>query len=158
MTRYWLLKSEPNCFSLDDLKHAPNQTTHWDGIRNYQARNFMRDDMQVGDQAFFYHSSCKQPGIVGTMEVIKPAYPDHTAFDPKSEHPDPKSTPESPRWFMVDVRFSQAFKAPITLEILKKHPELEHMKLLQKGNRLSILPITPDEWAFINQLGEIEHV
>ncbi|MDX2345584.1 MAG: EVE domain-containing protein [Legionella sp.] len=158
MTRYWLLKSEPSCFSLEDLKQSPNQTTHWDGIRNYQARNFMRDDMQIGDKAFFYHSSCPLPGIIGTMIVTKTAYPDHTAFDPKSDHPDPKSTPEKPRWFMVDVQFEHEFKQLIPLNTLKQQPELEHMQLLQKGNRLSILPIRPEEWAFINQLGEVSHV
>ena len=152
MTRYWLFKSEPSCFSIDDLKNMPNQTSPWDGIRNYQARNFMRDDMQVGDKAFFYHSSCTPPGLVGTMEIVSQAYPDHTAFDPASDHPDPKSTPDKPRWFMVDVRFEQQFPALISLETLKHQPELEHMRLLQKGNRLSILPITPDEWAFILKL------
>ncbi|MCH9756812.1 MAG: EVE domain-containing protein [Gammaproteobacteria bacterium] len=158
MTRYWLLKSEPSCFSLEDLKQSPNQTTHWDGIRNYQARNFMCNDMQLGDKAFFYHSSCTPPGIVGTMTVVQTAYPDHTAFDPESDHPDPKSTPEKPRWFMVDVRFEHEFKHLIPLETLKKQPALQHMQLLQKGNRLSILPITPDEWAFITNLGENSHV
>jgi predicted RNA-binding protein with PUA-like domain len=158
MIRYWLLKSEPSCFSLDDLKHSPNQTTPWDGIRNYQARNFMMKDMQIGDKAFFYHSSCPRPGIVGTMTVVTTAYPDHTAFDPDSDHPDPKSTPEKPRWFMVDMQFEHEFKQLIALEALKAYPELEHMKLLQKGNRLSILPITPDEWNFITHLGEITHV
>lgn len=158
MTRYWLLKSEPSCFSLEDLKQSPNQTAPWDGIRNYQARNFMCKDMHVGDKAFFYHSSCTPPGIVGTMTIVQEAYPDYTAFDPKSDHPDPKSTPENPRWFMVDVRFESEFKHLIPLELLKQKPELQHMQLLQKGNRLSILPITAHEWAFIHQLGEITHV
>jgi predicted RNA-binding protein with PUA-like domain len=158
MTRYWLLKSEPSCFGLEDLKQSPDQTTHWDGIRNYQARNFMRDNMQLGDKAFFYHSSCALPGIVGTMTVVKTAYPDHTAFDPESEHPDPKSTPEKPRWFMVDLRFEDEFKQLISLNALKQYPELQQMQLLQKGNRLSILPITTEEWSFINRLGETTHV
>ena len=158
MTRYWLLKSEPSCFSLNDLKNAPNQTTPWDGIRNYQARNFMMKEMKIGDKAFFYHSSCPRPGIVGTMTVVQPAYPDHTAFDLGSDHPDPKSTPEKPRWFMVDMRFEHEFKALVSLESLKTYPELQHMKLLQKGNRLSILPITPNEWDFITHLGETTHV
>ena len=152
MTRYWLLKSEPSCFSIEDLKNMPNQTSPWDGIRNYQARNFMRNEMQIGDQAFFYHSSCTPPGIVGTMEIVRNAYPDDTAFDPTSDHPDPKSTPDNPRWFMVDVRFKQQFSDMISLEALKHHPELEDMRLLQKGNRLSILPIDPDAWAFILNL------
>lgn len=154
MTRYWLFKSEPTCFSIDDLKNSPEQTTHWDGIRNYQARNFMRNEMKVGDKAFFYHSSCTPPGVIGTMTVVQSAYPDHTAFDPESDHPDPKSTPENPRWFMVDVKFEREFPELITLERLKQYPELAHMKLLQKGNRLSILPITPEEWAFIMNLGD----
>jgi len=152
MTRYWLLKSEPSCFSIEDLQNMPHQTSPWDGIRNYQARNFMRNEMKIGDQAFFYHSSCTPPGIVGTMEIVSHAYPDDTAFDSTSDHPDPKSTPDNPRWFMVDVRFKQQFSDMISLETLKHHPELEDMRLLQKGNRLSILPISPDEWAFILNL------
>ena len=143
---YWLMKSEPSCFSIDDLMRAPQQTTHWDGVRNYQARNFMRDQMQIGDQVFFYHSNCKQAGIVGIAEVVSHAYPDHTAFDPESEHPDPASTPEHPRWFMVDVRFLSKFPHIISLETLKQHPELNNMQLLRKGNRLSILPISHQEW------------
>lgn len=158
MTRYWLFKSEPSCFSLDDLKHAPHQTTHWDGVRNYQARNFIRHDMQVGDQAFFYHSNCTPPGIVGTMQIVKNAYPDDTAFDPTSEHPDLKSTPDNPRWFMVDVQFAYAFKQLISLDMLKQQPSLSHMQLLKKGNRLSILPVSADEWDFIHTLGEIVYV
>jgi predicted RNA-binding protein with PUA-like domain len=152
MTQYWLLKSEPSCFGIDDLKQMPHQTDAWDGIRNYQARNFIRDDMHCGDRAFFYHSSCKTPGIVGTMTVVREAYPDDTAFDPKSDHPDPKSTPENPRWFMVDVKFEREFSQIISLEKLKHYPELHDMRLLQKGNRLSVLPITPDEWNFITNL------
>jgi len=152
MTRYWLFKSEPSCFSIEDLKNIPNQTSPWDGIRNYQARNFMRDDMDVGDQAFFYHSSCSPPGIVGTIEIVSHAYPDDTAYDPTSDHPDPKSTPDNPRWFMVDVRFKQQFPTMLSLETLKQHPELEGMQLLQKGNRLSILPVSPHDWSFILNL------
>ena len=152
MIRYWLLKSEPSCFSIEDLQNMPNQTSPWDGIRNYQARNFMCKEMQIGDQAFFYHSSCATPGIVGTMEIVSQAYPDDTAFDSTSDHPDPKSTPENPRWFMVDVCFKQQFSDIISLSSLKTHPELDDMRLLQKGNRLSILPVSPDEWAFISNL------
>lgn len=152
MTRYWLLKSEPSCFSIEDLQNMPHQTSPWDGIRNYQARNFMRHDMSIGDQAFFYHSSCATPGIVGTIEIVSEAYPDDTAFDPASDHPDPKSTPEHPRWFMVDVRFKQQFSEIISLAALKTHPELDDMRLLQKGNRLSILPVSPKEWMFISNL------
>ena len=143
------MKSEPSCFSIDDLKNRPQQTEHWDGVRNYQARNFMRDDMNPGDQVFFYHSNCKPPGIVGVAEVASQAYPDHTAFDPSSEHPDSNSTPDNPRWFMVDVKFVEKFDAMISLDELKNHPELDGMPLLKKGNRLSIIPVSQKEWDFI---------
>ena len=149
MTQYWLMKSEPSCFSIDDLQHSPQKTTHWDGVRNYQARNFMRDKMQIGDQVFFYHSNCSPPGIIGIAEVSSKAYPDFTAYDPDSEHPDPSSTPENPRWFMVDIRFVKKFPTIISLDELKQHPELSHMQLLRKGNRLSVLPIEKEEWLYI---------
>ncbi|MBA4696212.1 MAG: EVE domain-containing protein [Legionella sp.] len=149
MTKYWLMKSEPSCFSIDDLQRAPKQTTSWDGVRNYQARNFMYRDMAIGDGVFFYHSNCNPPGIVGIAEVCSDPYPDHTAFDPKSDHPDPKSTPENPRWFMVDVKFKEKFQDIISLESLKSFSTLEQMPLLRKGNRLSILPVTEKEWRFI---------
>ncbi len=152
MTNYWLMKSEPSCFSIDDLCYRPKQTAPWDGIRNYQARNFIRDTMRVGDQAFFYHSSCHPPGIVGTMEIISDAYPDYTAFDPGSAHPDAKSTPDNPRWFMVDVHFKEKFPHIISLESLRQYPELAKMPLLRRGNRLSILPVSTNEWEFINTL------
>lgn len=151
MTHYWLMKSEPSCFSLDNLQAAPHQTTYWDGVRNYQARNFIRT-MQVGDRVFFYHSNCNPPGIVGIAEVVTEAYPDFTAWDPHSEHPDPSSTAENPRWFMVDIRFMEKFPAMISLDTLKQYPELHKMPLLRKGNRLSVLPVSPEEWKFINQL------
>ena len=149
MTQYWLVKSEPSCFSLDDLRHSPSQITSWDGVRNYQARNFMRNQMRLGDQVFFYHSNCKVPGIVGIVEVVRESYPDFTAFDPNSEHPDLTSSIENPRWFMVDVRFKEQFDTIISLEKLKQYPELEEMILLRKGNRLSVLPVKPSEWSFI---------
>lgn len=149
MTQYWLMKSEPSCFSIDDLKQSPNQTSPWDGVRNYQARNFMRNDMQVGDLIFFYHSNCTPPGIVGIAEVASKAYPDYTAFDPGSEHPDPKSTPDNPRWFMVDVRFVEKWPTMFSLNELKQHPELSHMQLLRKGNRLSVLPVSKADWDII---------
>lgn len=149
MTKYWLMKSEPSCFSIDDLKNRPKQTEHWDGVRNYQARNFMRDDMSPGDRIFFYHSNCKPPGIIGVAEVASEAYPDHTAFDPTSDHPDSKSTPDNPRWFMVDVKYVEKFDDIIPLDELKKHPELENMPLLRKGNRLSIIPVDKQEWDYI---------
>jgi predicted RNA-binding protein with PUA-like domain len=149
---YWLIKSEPSCFSIDDLQRSPHQTSPWDGVRNYQARNFMRDGMRLGDLLFFYHSNCKPPGIVGVAEVVRQAYPDHTAFDPNSEHPDPKSTPEKPRWLMVDVKFVKKFSSILSLDQLKGYPQLANMPLLRKGNRLSILPVQPLEWQFIQTL------
>jgi len=146
---YWLMKSEPSCFSIDDLYNSPNQTFYWDGVRNYQARNYMRDAMRIHDRVFFYHSNCKPPGIVGVAEVVSEAYPDFTAFDPTSKHPDSKSTPENPRWYMVDVRFVQKFPQIIPLETLKHYPSLANMQLLRKGNRLSITPVSQDEWNTI---------
>ncbi|RUR10359.1 EVE domain-containing protein [Legionella septentrionalis] len=155
MTRhYWLLKSEPDCFSIDDLRNAPEQTTPWDGVRNYQARNFIRDGMNPGDLAFFYHSNCNPPGIIGIAEIVSKPYPDYTAYDPTSEHPDLKSTPENPRWYMVDVRFKKKFTHLISLDELKRHLELEKMPVVRKGNRLSVLPVTAEEWEFILKLGE----
>lgn len=152
MTKYWLIKSEPSCFSIDVLRDSPEHTSPWDGVRNYQARNFMRDDMQVGDQVFFYHSNCNPPGIVGIAEVASEAYADYTAFDPNSDHPDASSTPDKPRWFMVDMRFKQKFAHMIPLETLKQYPELENMALVRKGNRLSVMPVSAQEWAFIMDL------
>lgn len=146
---YWLMKTEPNTFSFDDLKQCPNQTEPWDGIRNYQARNMMRDQMKIGDLAFFYHSNCKPPGIVGTVKIVKTAYPDHTAFDPKTKYYDPKSDPNNPRWLMVDVKLHQAFKRFISLEELKQDPKLKDMLILRKGNRLSITPVQKKEWDLI---------
>lgn len=152
MTHYWLMKSEPLCFSIDDLQQAPEQTTSWDGVRNYQARNYMRDGMHIGDQVFFYHSNCQPPGIIGIAEVVSAAYPDFTAFDPESEHPDATSTPENPRWFMVDIRFKRKFSKLISLEQLKQYPQLAQMPLLRKGNRLSVMPVSQAEWEFIHGL------
>jgi predicted RNA-binding protein with PUA-like domain len=149
MQNYWLMKSEPSCFSIKDLQNEPKKTTCWDGVRNYQARNFMRNDMKVGDKIFFYHSNCQFPGIAGIAQVVREAYADHTAWDKTSEHPDPASTPENPRWFMVDIQFLKQFPAVITLERLKQSQELKEMPLLRKGNRLSILPVKAAEWDFI---------
>ena len=146
---YWLMKSEPDVFGIDDLKAMPDQTEHWDGVRNYQARNMMRDDMKTGDQVFFYHSNCKTPGIVGIAQVVKEGYPDFTAWNPESKYFDPKSTQDTPRWFMVDIRFVRQFKRTITLTELKTHRALAEMPLVRKGNRLSINPVSRDQWDFI---------
>lgn len=146
---YWLMKSEPDEFGIEHLQERPDQTEPWDGVRNYQARNMLRDQMQVGDLAFFYHSNCRPPGIVGIMEIVKAGYPDPTQFDPEADYYDPKSDPDNPRWYLVDVKFRQRFKRMITLDELRSHPELEGMAVVRRGNRLSINPVTPEEWDFI---------
>jgi len=143
------MKTEPDCFGLEHLKTKPKRTEHWDGVRNYQARNFLRDDMQKGDLAFLYHSSCAEPGIAGVVKIVRAAYPDHTAWDPDNEHFDPKSSPTNPIWYMVDVKLERELKDPITLAALKQNPALKGMTLLQRGNRLSILPVTAKEWNTI---------
>ncbi len=147
--KYWLMKSEPDVFGIEHLKALPNKTDHWDGVRNYQARNMMRDEMKKGDKVFFYHSNCKPPAIVGIMEVVKEGYVDHTAFDPNQKYYDPKSNPDNPRWYMVDVKHVRDLKREIPLDELKQYTELADMKLVQKGNRLSIMPVTKEEWDFI---------
>ena len=150
---YWLIKSEPDAFSIDDLKNSPGKKDHWDGIRNYQARNFMRDDMQKGDQILFYHSNCKEPGIVGIAEITSGAYPDHTAFDANSNYFDPKSDPENPRWLMVDVRYKRKTRRLISLAELKSYADqLENFALVRRGNRLSIMPVSKAHWDFILSL------
>ena len=143
------MKSEPDAFGINDLYKKPNQTEHWDGVRNYQARNMMRDAMKLGDQVFFYHSNCEQPGIVGIMEVVKEGYPDFTAFDPDDAHFDPKSDPDKPRWMMVDVRFVKTLSRTISLRELKAKQELVNMAVVRPGNRLSIMQVSADEWQFI---------
>ena len=148
---YWLMKSEPEEFSIDDLVAAKNQTVAWFGVRNYLARNFMRDQMKVGDEVFFYHSSCPEPGIAGLAKVSSPAYPDATQFEKKSKYFDAKATPETPRWFLVDVKLDK--KTPlISLAGLREHAALEDMLILQRGNRLSITPVTPPQWKYIIKL------
>jgi len=149
--RYWLMKSEPDTFGIDHLATRPDQTEPWDGVRNYQARNMMRDEMKIGDQVFFYHSNCAEPGIVGIMEVVREGYPDHTAFDPEEKYYDPKSDPENPRWLMVDVRYVRHLKRNVTLAELKQYADgpLEGMPLLRRGNRLSIMPVSGQQWEFI---------
>ncbi len=146
---YWLMKSEPDVFGIDHLIAMPNKTEHWDGVRNYQARNMMRDQMKKGDLVFFYHSNCKEPGIVGIAKVVKEGYPDHTAFDPESKYYDPKSDPDNPRWYMVDIQHKRKLKRTITLQELKQHPQLEGMPLLRKGNRLSVMPVKKKHWDYI---------
>lgn len=155
--QYWLFKSEPSTFSIDDLENQPKKTEHWDGVRNYQARNFMRDDIKKGDLVFFYHSNCTEPGIVGICEVVKEAYPDHTAFDKKSKYYDEKSTPDKPRWFMVDVKYKTKFQETLPLSALKENPKLKDFALVKKGNRLSIMPVTSSQWQAILAMME-EHV
>jgi len=142
------MKSEPDVFGIDDLAKAPGKTTAWWGVRNYQARNFMRDDMQVGDEAFFYHSSCAEPGIAGIVRISRHAYPDETQFDPGSEYFDPKSTRAAPRWMNVDVTLVRK-TALVSIGALRAQPRLRAMRVLQRGNRLSITPVEPDEWTFI---------
>ena len=148
---YWLMKSEPDEMSIDDVLAAPGHTVPWFGVRNYQARNFMRDGMKVGDGVLFYHSSCPQPGIAGIAEVASAAYPDHTQFDPESHYYDPKSRPEEPRWQMVDVKALRKTRL-LPLAELRTIPALEDMVLLQKGSRLSITPVTPAQWKTIQAL------
>lgn len=154
--KYWLFKSEPDAFSIDALAAAPRRTSHWDGVRNFQARNMMRDEMKRGDLGFFYHSSCAEPGIVGVVKVVREGYPDHTAFDAGSRYFDADSDPSSPRWFMVDVQLVRRFAQPVTLERLRRHAEgrLKDMLVLRRGNRLSITPVTAQEWKFINSLAD----
>ena len=146
--KHWLFKSEPSDFSLQDLKDAPEQTECWDGVRNYQARNLMRDEMKLGDRALFYHSNIN-PSVVGTVTVVRESYPDHTSWDPDGKHFDPKSTPDNPRWFMVDVKFESEFPRPIPLAELRTLSGLEEMLLLRKGQRLSVQPVAPKEFQVI---------
>jgi predicted RNA-binding protein with PUA-like domain len=151
---HWLMKSEPDVFGIDDLAKAPRKTTHWDGVRNYQARNFLRDGMRVGDLAFFYHSNCEEPAIVGIVSIVRAGYPDHTAFDAKDAHYDSDSDPQRPRWYMVDVRLQRKLARPITLAALREHSTgaLDGFALLSRGNRLSVLPVSAAHWNFILKL------
>lgn len=153
MPAYWLLKSEPGCFSIEDLERSPGRISMWDGVRNYQARNLLRDAMSVGDQAFFYHSGNK-PGIVGLSEIVSPAYPDPTQWDPENEHYDPASPFEKPRWYVVDVRLVRRFSQALSLSFLRTRPELAGMELLRKGSRLSIQPVGEEEFAAVLALAD----
>ena len=152
--RYWLMKTEPTTFGVEDLERAKRHTTSWDGVRNYQARNMLREDMKKGDQAFLYYSSTDVPGIVAIMKIVKDGYPDPTAFDRKHDHYDADSDPANPRWFMVDVQLERRLGRVITLEELRKHAtkQLKNMVLLRKGNRVSVTPVEPQEWNFIASL------
>jgi predicted RNA-binding protein with PUA-like domain len=156
---YWLMKSEPDTFSIDDLRNSPGKKTHWDGVRNYQARNYMRDGMNKGDLIFFYHSNCEVPGIVGIAEVAsRAAYPDHTAFDPQDHHFDPKSDPGNPTWLMVDIRFKRKTRRIISLAELKQYDDrLRDFALIRRGNRLSVMPVKKAHWDFILGLEEQTH-
>jgi predicted RNA-binding protein with PUA-like domain len=151
---HWLMKSEPSVFGIDDLASAPRRTSGWDGVRNYQVRNMLRDDFKVGDLAFFYHSSCPQPGVVGIMQVVKAGYPDATALDPKHANHDPAATADAPRWYQVDVRLERRFSRVITLDALRAHEHgaLRGLRVLQRGSRLSITPVEPAHWRFILSL------
>lgn len=150
--QYWLMKSEPDVFSIDDLMKRLNKTEPWDGVRNYQARNMLRNEMKKGDLAFFYYSSCDVPGIAGIMEIAREGYPDPSAFDPKHKYYDPKSKPDNPVWYLVDVKFKRKLKRIITLTELHDKRPLQKMKLLQRGNRLSVMPVTKKEWDYILRL------
>ncbi len=144
---YWLMKSEPDAYSIDDLERDRMQP--WDGVRNYQARNMMRDEMKPGDKAFFYHSSCEVPAVVGIMKIASQAYPDPTQFDRRSKYFDPKSTEENPRWYLVDVAFERKLKRPITLKEIKNEPSLEGFTLTRRGNRLSVFPVSKEHWRAV---------
>ena len=148
-SNYWLMKSEPHAYSIQDLKAEKNKTTHWDGVRNYQARNFMRDQMKNGDLVLFYHSNAKPPAVAGVARVVRESYPDHTSWDPNDKHYDPKSTATTPRWFMVDIKLVEIFAEPIALETLRGMRKLEKMELLRKGSRLSVQPVRKPEFETI---------
>lgn len=152
--RYWLIKSEPDVFSFDDLQRAPRQTTCWDSVRNSSARNFMRDGMKQGDLAFYYHSNAEPSGIVGICEIVREGYPDHTAWDPSHDYFDAKSDPDMPTWFMVDVKAVQPFRTMVTLPHIKADPALAEMALVKVG-RLSVVPVTAEEWAHVCALGGV---
>jgi predicted RNA-binding protein with PUA-like domain len=153
--KYWLIKSEPEVFSIDDLAQSKNQTTHWDGVRNYQARNIIRDEMKIGDRIIFYHSNSEPPAAVGICKVVKEGYPDFTAFDLKSEHFDPKSKKDSPAWYMVDVQFIKKFLKVVSIGEIKQNKNLQKMQLIQRGNRLSVMPLTKNEYDEIVQMGNL---
>jgi len=151
-TKYWLMKSEPNAYSIDDL--VKDKKTHWDGVRNYQARNFMRDDMKKGDKVLFYHSNAKPTAVVGICEIVKEGYPDFTAFDPEDKHFDPKSKEDKPTWIMVDIKLERKLARPVTLEEIKENSKLQNMRLVQRGNRLSVMPAEKKEFDEIIRMSK----
>lgn len=152
--QYWLFKTEPTCFSIDDLANSPGQTASWSGVRNYQARNFLRDDVQLGDQVLFYHSNVDPVGVAGLCQVTRVGYPDTTAFDPNDKHFDPKATPEHPIWYTVDVKFLSRLSRIVPLPVLKRTPGLENMEVCRRGSRLSVQPVTAQEWRVVQRLME----
>lgn len=151
--KYWLFKSEFDEFSIDDLASTPARTTYWDGVRNYQARNFIRDEMKTGDGVLFYHSNTEPLAVVGICEIVKAAYPDYTAFDPDNSHYDAGSRADAARWYMVDIKFVKKLLTPVTLAMMRESEKLQNMRLLQRGNRLSVMPVTSEEWKTVLQLG-----
>ena len=157
---YWLMKSEPSTFGIDDLVRAPGARASWDGVRNYQARNFLRDRFRTGDRAFFHHSSCAEPGIVGTMTVVRAGHPDPTACDRRHRHHDPQSDRENPRWYQVEVRLLEKFSRPVALSAMRAHADgaLRDFLLLRRGNRLSVMPVNEREWNFIHRLARDAHI
>ncbi|MFV2057203.1 MAG: EVE domain-containing protein [Thiohalomonadales bacterium] len=154
--KYWLMKSEPDVYGIDHLENEKEQTEHWDGVRNYQARNMMRDEMKKGDKVFFYHSNCDVPGIVGIAKVVTEGYVDHTAFDPKQKYYDAKSDPENPRWYMVDIQLVRKLKRIISLQELKTYAEIDDMPLVRKGNRLSVMSVEAHQWKFVLGLEKLK--
>ena len=154
---YWLMKSEPTAYSIDDLAAEPDKTTYWDGVRNYQARNLMRDEFRKGDRSFFYHSNAKPMAIVGTVRIVREAYPDHTAWDPNDEcHFDPKSDPENPTWVMVDCKLIKKFATPVTRDMLREDDVTAGMMVMAKGSRLSVQPVTEEQWNAVHELAGVK--
>ena len=152
--KYWLFKSEPSAFSIQDLAASKKKTTCWDGVRNYQARNFLRDEIKVGDRVLYYHSNADPPAVVGVAKVVRDGYPDHTAWDPNDKHYDPKSSAQNPRWYMVDIQLEQIFAKPLSLAELKEVAALKDMELLRKGSRLSVQPVRKREFDRIVKLAK----
>ncbi len=157
--KYWLMKSEPDTFGIDHLARAPRRTAGWDGVRNYQARNMLRDEFSAGDRAFFYHSSCPEPGVHGVVEVVRAGHPDPTQFDRRNPHYDADSAVANPRWYQVEVKLLEKFRRPVTLAALREHAggALRGLALLRRGNRLSVMPVSADEWNFIHRLARDSH-